>query len=290
MFDDSMQQELISCVNTLLITIRMGSWLITETGGVDSDKDSKQATAWTQHSLHVSSISSSMADGESWTIGFTRTSMISAIGPTSNSPCQVCDGAADRLRDGVDRVLGVAAGLTTVAEQLREVADRVIDAGGDLDMVGTQLVGSGSTLVAMSGQERKPPKRPKMTVAQKKAVAKRRAARRRETMTVAEKKAAAKKLRAYENATKKRAPAKKKAPAKKSPAKTTATKKRAPAKKTPAKRAPAKKTPAKKSPTKKRTPAKKAPAKRAPAKRAPAKKTPAKKKAPAKKGTATRRR
>ena len=80
---------------------------------------------------------------------------------------EVFDGAADRLRDGVDRVLGVAAGLTTVAEQLREVADRVIDAGGDLDMVGTQLVGSGSTLVAMSGQERKPPKRPKMTVSEK---------------------------------------------------------------------------------------------------------------------------
>ena len=85
------------------------------------------------------------------------------------------DGVADRLKDGADRVGGVAAGLTTVASQLRDVAARVVDAGNDLDQVGKQLDSSGSALMAM-GATRPVRTRPKAKPAASKAVGRKRRA------------------------------------------------------------------------------------------------------------------
>ena len=86
---------------------------------------------------------------------FTKIGRIKVINGIDIGEYPFVDNAADRLKDGSDRIAEIGKDLKMVATNLRQLGVSLTDTGGDLNNVGLKLQQSGKTLRSFAGDSGK---------------------------------------------------------------------------------------------------------------------------------------
>ncbi len=81
---------------------------------------------------------------------YVKVAGLSVIAGLDIGQSNLADDAADKIRGGADRLVGISDGLETVSEQLRRLGGAVTDAGSQLHAVGGFLESSGGQLSGLT--------------------------------------------------------------------------------------------------------------------------------------------